>query len=97
VLNGMRHLDALAARFGPERVLGGVAQIPATLGPDGQVLHLGRVHDLAFGEPGGDGAISGRVRAIEALCEGARFSARASERVVQEMWESGSCWPPSRA
>ncbi len=33
VLNGMRHLDRLAERFGPERVLGGVAQIPASLGP----------------------------------------------------------------
>ena len=86
VLNGMRHLDALAARFGPERVLGGVAQIPATLGPDGQVLHLGQVHDLAFGEPGG-GALSGRVRAIAALCEAAKFSARASEQIAQEMWE----------
>ena len=86
VLNGMRHLDALSSRFGPERVLGGVAQIPAALGPEGQVRHLGQVHDLAFGEPGG-GALSGRVRAIAALCEGAKFSARASEQVAQEMWE----------
>jgi 2-dehydropantoate 2-reductase len=85
VLNGMRHLDALGARFGPDRVLGGVAQIPATLGPEGQVRHLGRVHDLAFGEAAGGG--SARVRAVAALCGGAGFDARASERIAQEMWE----------
>ncbi len=86
VLNGMRHLDRLAERFGPERVLGGVAQIPASLGPEGRVRHLGRVHGLTFGEVAGGGA-SERVRAIAALCEGARFDARASGAIVQEMWE----------
>jgi 2-dehydropantoate 2-reductase len=85
VLNGMRHLDALSSRFGQQCVLGGVAQIPATLGPEGQVRHLVEVHDLAFGEL--HGGTSERVRAFAALCEGARFSARASEAVVQEMWE----------
>ena len=85
VLNGLRHLEALAARFGPDRVLGGVAQIPATLGPEGQVRHLGRMHDLAFGEVAG--GASERVRAVAALCEGALFDARSSEAVAQEMWE----------
>jgi 2-dehydropantoate 2-reductase len=85
VLNGMLHLDALAARFGPERVLGGVAQIPATLGPEGQVRHLGRMHELAFGEVA-DG-MSERVRAVGALCGNAGFDARSSEAIVQEMWE----------
>jgi 2-dehydropantoate 2-reductase len=85
VLNGMRHLDALAARFGPGRVLGGVAQIPASLGPEGRVRHLGQVHALAFGEVAG--GASERVRAVAALCEGANFNARASEAIVQEMWE----------
>jgi 2-dehydropantoate 2-reductase len=85
VLNGMRHLDALAARFGPGRVLGGAAQIPASLGPEGRVRHLGRFHALAFGEVAG--GASERVRAVAALCEGAKFTARASEAIVQEMWE----------
>jgi 2-dehydropantoate 2-reductase len=85
VLNGMRHLDVLAERFGRDRVLGGLASIPATLGPDGRVVHLGRGHDLVFGEPGG--GVSGRVRAIAALCEGANLAGRASEFIVREMWE----------
>jgi 2-dehydropantoate 2-reductase len=49
------------------------------------VLHLGQAHDLSFGEvPGGT---SERVRAVAALCEGAKFTARASGAIVQEMWE----------
>jgi 2-dehydropantoate 2-reductase len=85
VLNGMRHLNRLVERFGPGRVLGGVAQIPAALGPEGRVRHLGQAHQLAFGEVAG--GASERVRAMAALCEGAKFEARASEAIVQEMWE----------
>ena len=49
LLNGMAHLAKLDARFGRERVLGGVAYIPATLAADGTILHLGEFHSLAFG------------------------------------------------
>ncbi|MEN0075203.1 MAG: 2-dehydropantoate 2-reductase [Paracraurococcus sp.] len=86
VLNGMRHLDLLGARFGAERVLGGVAQIPATLGPEGQVIHrMSPDHQLIFGEVAG--GISDRARAIAAAFEGANFRPRASEAILQEMWE----------
>jgi 2-dehydropantoate 2-reductase len=86
VLNGMRHLDLLAARFGPDRVLGGVAQIPATLGPEGQVVHrMGTDHQLIFGEVAG--GLSERVEAVASLFGGANFRPRASEAIVREMWE----------
>jgi 2-dehydropantoate 2-reductase len=86
VLNGMRHLDRLAGRFGPERVLGGTAAISATLGPEGQVIQQAVPnHDLTFGEVAG--GASGRVRAIAALCAGAKFAAWPSEQVAQDMWE----------
>jgi 2-dehydropantoate 2-reductase len=86
VLNGMRHLDLLAARFGAGRVLGGAAIIAAALGPEGRVVQ-GTMpnHDLIFGEVAG--GTSDRVRAVAAAFEGAKFSARASEAVVREMWE----------
>ena len=86
VLNGMRHLDVLAARFGPGRVLGGLAQIPATLGPEGQVIHrMAPDHQLIFGEV--SGGISARAGAILSVFEGAKFLPRASDQIVQEMWE----------
>jgi len=85
LLNGMRHLDALDARFGAARVLGGECKISAVLDADGHVLHLNRVHRVAFGER--TGGRSTRTAAIEAQMAGAGFESACSERILQEMWE----------
>jgi len=85
LLNGMRHLDLLKARFGAEHVLGGQCLISAALDADGRVLHLNDTHLLAFGEL--DGSRSARVEAIASILSGARFDARLSEAILQEMWE----------
>jgi 2-dehydropantoate 2-reductase len=85
LLNGMRHLDLLEARFGAERVLGGQCLISAALDPEGRILHLNETHILSFGER--DGARSRRVEAIAAELSGARFEARLSQAILREMWE----------
>lgn len=85
LLNGMRHLDVLAARFGRARVLGGQCIIAVTLNEKHEIVHLNDNHDLSFGEL--DGTLSDRVKAIAALMQGARFNARASKEILQEMWE----------
>lgn len=86
VLNGMRHLDLLAERFGAERILGGYAGIIATLGPEGEVLQqMLPMHDLVYGETGG--AMTERVQRIAAVFEGVNAAARASERIIAQMWE----------
>src|SRR5262249_30165308 len=85
LLNGMRHLDALDARFGPGRVLGGSCFISARLDDDGQVVHVSDIHRLVFGDR--SGGRSPRVDAIEAAMAGARFEAVASDRILLEMWE----------
>jgi 2-dehydropantoate 2-reductase len=84
-LNGMKHFDSLSERFGAERVLGGLAMISATLDGDGVVLHLNETHVLTFGEL--DGAQSPRVAAIAAAFAGANFDSRATDTIVQELWE----------
>lgn len=85
LLNGMAHLDALDARFGAGRVLGGLCLISAALDPHGHILHLGEPHALSFGER--LGGLSARSAAILAQLEGAKFAVRASDVIVQEMWE----------
>jgi len=85
VLNGMRHLDELAQRFGTRPVLGGQCQISATLAADGSVLHLNETHQLSFGEM--DNPRSDRALAIEALLSRAKFESRRSDAILQEMWE----------
>jgi 2-dehydropantoate 2-reductase len=85
LLNGMRHLDALEARFGAERVLGGTCFISAKLSEGGQIAHLSDIHRITFGERGG--GRSPRVEAIAAAMAGAKFDTVASAEIMLVMWE----------
>ncbi len=85
LLNGMRHIDRLAERFGAEHVLGGQCAISATLGADGAVVHLNDWHALSFGEL--DGSRSQRIGTIASALLNAGFDARLSDEIRQEMWE----------
>lgn len=85
LLNGMRHLDALDAAFGPDRVLGGLCAIAASLGPTGEVVHLNDKHLLVFGERAG--GPSPRAAAVAELMAPANMASRASKYVLPEMWE----------
>jgi len=85
LLNGMRHLDALDARFGADRILGGLCVISTTLDPGGRILHLNALHNLTFGER--DGTPTRRIEAIDAVLGGAGFESRLSGAILQEMWE----------
>ena len=85
LLNGIRHLDTLQARYGAAAVLGGQCLISTTLDPDGRIVHLGDAHTVTFGEL--SGSYSTRVEAIAAELSGARFEARSSNAILQEMWE----------
>jgi len=49
ILNGLLHYDALDARFGRAQVLGGLCFISATLGADGEVVHMGGPASITFG------------------------------------------------
>lgn len=83
LLNGMRHLDVLEARFGASAVLGGQCQIAAMLEPDGTIRHLGELQAVSVGER--DGTLSPRVEALAGALAGA--GGRASETILQDMWE----------
>jgi len=85
LLNGMSHMDALNARFGKSRVLGGWCAISATLNAEGDVLHLQPFHSLSFGEQ--DGGRSDRIAAIAGVLSGAKFDALPVDSIMREMWE----------
>jgi 2-dehydropantoate 2-reductase len=85
VINGMSHIDRLTTRFGTDRVLGGMAIISATLDADGRVVQLLPAHNLVFGELAG--GFSDRSRALLAVLDGAGFDVRASDVIMQDMWE----------
>lgn len=85
LLNGMRHLDALDARFGPEHVVGGTTYIVADLDAQGSVHSMLRLHDLNFGER--DKTISTRIQAIETTLQGAGFDINLRPNILATMWQ----------
>jgi 2-dehydropantoate 2-reductase len=85
LLNGMRHLGTLDAKFGRERVLGGLCAIAVTLNEKREVVHLQPLQSLTFGER--DGKSSERVRDIAGVMEKGNFGSKTSDEIIQDMWE----------
>ncbi|MDI3380490.1 2-dehydropantoate 2-reductase [Xenophilus aerolatus] len=85
LLNGMAHFDRLARRFGNEKVLGGLCMISASLDAQAHVVHHNDLDGLTFGER--SGGRSARAEAIAAQFQGAGFTDRLSEDILQDLWE----------
>jgi 2-dehydropantoate 2-reductase len=85
MLNGMRHIDILEERFGPEAVVGGVCKVAATIDPEGRIVQLAQFQELAYGER--DGSVSPRLERLDGFMQGAGFDARLSRSIEYEMWE----------
>jgi len=84
ILNGLLHYDALDARFGRDRVLGGLCFISVSKGPDGAIVHHARPASITFGER--DGGTRPRVAAFAGLCARAGIEHRAVEDIAREQW-----------
>jgi 2-dehydropantoate 2-reductase len=85
LLNGMAHLDALDARFGPEKVLGGLCRVAATLTPEGEVQQLGgALNAIVFGERWG--AVSARCEALKSAFGSAPLEVELSATILHDMW-----------
>jgi 2-dehydropantoate 2-reductase len=85
LLNGMRHIDLLANRFGDSNVIGGVCLIVAEMDEDNRILQLTKTQQLVYGERGGKG--SARMETLNQTMQGAKFEAKISQNIDQEMWE----------
>lgn len=85
VLNGMKHVDVLAARFGAKAVVGCVCKVATILDDQGRIVQLAKFHDLAYGEM--SGAPSSRTEELDAVMRGAGFDAKLSRTIEREMWE----------
>jgi 2-dehydropantoate 2-reductase len=85
ILNGLKHIDALTARFGAAQVLGGLANVSAGLDADGRVVQFMANQTIVFGEI--EGSFSERVLALQSLLQIPGIDVRASESIIQDMWE----------
>ncbi len=86
IMNGVLQYDVLDREFEPHRVLGGLCQINATLGAEGQVIHLGKHASIVFGERAGL-ARSARCTALADALAGGEYVSRLSEEIHQDIWE----------
>jgi 2-dehydropantoate 2-reductase len=84
VQNGVDNEDRLIARLGAGHVIGGVAQVFATIEAPGMIRHtlLGR---LRFGEL--DGAETARVRAFRDVCARALIPAEIVPDIRAALWD----------
>lgn len=83
--NGIDASDRLIPILGREAVMGGVAQISATIAEPGVVRQTGTFMRLLFGEL--DGGASQRGAAFQALCQKAGFDAVNSSEILVALWE----------
>ena len=68
LLNGMKQIDVLQARFGADKVLGGTTYIGARVDAEtGDIVHFGDFHRIAYGEVDGHIRSAQRVEAFAAL------------------------------
>jgi 2-dehydropantoate 2-reductase len=89
VLNGMKHVDVIAARFSPANVAGCVCKVATMMREDGAIVQLAPFHELAYGEMSGEGREhpSTRLSELDRFMNGAGFDARLSSSIAHEMWE----------
>lgn len=84
LLNGLQHFDALDAAFGSEHVLGGLCHISVTLGADGEIQHLNKLHRLTFGNRDAQYA---SLDALASVFASINAEVRISTQITTELWE----------
>jgi 2-dehydropantoate 2-reductase len=85
VLNGMRHIDLLVARFGEHAVLGGVCLVATEIDHEGQIRQLTELQKLSYGELNDHS--TPRLLRLDETLGGAGFDARISTHILNDMWQ----------
>jgi 2-dehydropantoate 2-reductase len=82
--NGIDSAERLIPVLGAQAVMGGVAQISATIAEPGVIRQTGTFMRLIFGEL--EGGKSARGDSFLGLCEKAGFDATHSDQIMTELW-----------
>jgi 2-dehydropantoate 2-reductase len=82
--NGIDSAERLIPILGAQAVMGGVAQISATIAEPGVIRQTGTFMRLIFGEL--EGGKSARGDAFLAMCQKAGFDATHSDQIMTELW-----------
>jgi 2-dehydropantoate 2-reductase len=91
LLNGMAHIDLLRARFGKDRVLGGLCGIFATLSSAGEVVQMAglppRISFGRFQDQMERGVLATAVHAAETMFKPADFISAHVEPIELGLWD----------
>jgi 2-dehydropantoate 2-reductase len=85
MLNGHMHFATLDARFGRDKVAGGLARISGMLGPNGEILNSGGT-GVSFGERDGKPARPALVE-LDAACKKAGIDGGLHPDINQDLWD----------
>ena len=85
MLNGHAHFATLDARFGADKVAGGLARISGMLGPNGEILHSRR-SGVSFGERDGKPPRPALVE-LDAACKKAGIEGGLNANINQDLWD----------
>lgn len=83
--NGVVKDELLARELGPERVIGGVCYIAASIAEPGVIRHSGPMQKLVFGEH--DGTQSDRIVRFRDACAAAGIGVEVSSDIRRTTWE----------
>lgn len=86
LLNGMRHLDALDARFGSEKVVGGLARVGVAMNEQGHILHTSPFAAISFGERDGKPARAALTE-LDAAIRKSGVDGGLNANIVQDLWD----------
>jgi 2-dehydropantoate 2-reductase len=84
-LNGMRHMDVLAERFGAGTLVGCTCHIFASIDEKGRIVQHNRLQEITYGEL--DGSVTPRIEALDAFMKTGAFGTRLSRHIRRRMWE----------
>ena len=86
LLNGMRHIDILAARFGDAKVVGGLARVGVAMTADGVILHTSPFAAISVGERDGKSARASLVE-LDAAIKKSGVDGGLHQNIVQDLWD----------
>jgi 2-dehydropantoate 2-reductase len=86
LLNGMRHIDVLAAKFGDAKVVGGLARVGVALSAAGEILHTSPFAAISFGERDGKPARPALVE-LDAAVRKAGIDGGLHKNIIQDSWD----------
>jgi 2-dehydropantoate 2-reductase len=86
LLNGMRHIDVLAEKFGADKVVGGLARVGVAMSTEGTILHTSPFAAISFGERDGKQARASLME-LDAAIRKSGIDGGVNPNIVQDLWD----------